>query len=776
MVRVVPAPWVDGAAPRPACGGSSERRRSGRYRVAAVPDPANLFGADAPDRIGGEVVYVIHADPTTGFGVVSLDADEGRAVKAAGPLASLTAGQAVTLVGRWKDHPRHGRTFDADFYELATPRTEKGLIAFLASDRFPGVGAKLAERLVKAFGTGLTQVIAQEPERLIEVKGVSAALAARIQGAWQAAGMLPQLVQVLAAVGLGPAVARAAVRRYGDRAPDLLAEDPYTFLSLPGVRWTHADALGRAAGIAEDDPRRLAAGATGLVGALCWRDGHTWVPIADVLARLPAVVGGGADRAAAALAHAADAGDLDVDRDPVGDLPGGRVAPRLLHEAEETVALHLDDLVAGSGGRPNPLTVAGDLPGPGDSGLTATQAAAVTAAMAHPVSVLTGGPGTGKTHTVTELVRRAGAAGAEIALCAPTGRAAKRLEELTGFAATTVHRLLEARPDSGGGFSFNRTIDNPLPQDLVVADEWSMADTGLAAALLAALEPPTHLLLVGDPDQLPPVGPGACLRDLLDSGTVPVTRLTEVHRQAAQSRIVTLAHELNAGSSPVVVGRDGDVFAVPEATQGIATRVATIVAERAPAYFDCAPSDVQVLSAMYKGPAGVDAVNAALKERLNPARDRPAVAGWHEGDRVVATRNDPEVDVANGDIGEVSATDRAKGSVTVAFPQGEVTLEGERLTHLAPAWCLTVHKSQGGEWPVVVLVLDRSQRSMLTRELVYTAVTRARRGLLLVGDPGLVTQASTRVGAGLSARRTTLAARLVDDATEEGSVQARGPG
>ncbi|WP_370324839.1 AAA family ATPase [Euzebya sp.] len=734
--------------------------------------PETLFGAEAPERVAGEVVYVIYADEGTGFAVVSVDEDREGAIRAAGPLAGLAVGQAVTLVGRWNDHPKHGRTFDADFYELATPRTKSGLQAFLASDRFPGVGEKLAAKLVKAFGTGLDQVIANEPERLTQVTGVSAALAARIHGAWQSAGMLPRIVQVLASVDLGPAVARAAVKRFGDEAAEVLADDPYAYLSLPGVRWRHADALGRAAGIDDDDPRRLAAGAAGLVQALCWRDGHTWVGVDEVRRRLPSVLGGGADRADRALAAAVEVGELDVDDEPIegppdgggpDPLPGGRVAPRLIHEAELTFAAHVADLVGGDGGRANPAAADAEVPdGPGE-GLTAEQARAVATALTHPVSVLTGGPGTGKTHAITELIRRAAAAGAEIALCAPTGRAAKRLEEVTGHAATTVHRLLEARPDPSEGFTFGRTIDNPLPHDLVVADEWSMADVHLAAALLEALEPPTHLLLVGDPDQLPPVGPGASLRNLLASRAVPVTRLTEVHRQAAESRIVTLAHELNAGASPVVTGRDGDVFAVPERTPGIAARVAAIVAERAPAFFDCAPADVQVLASMYRGPAGVDAINAALKDRLNPAADRPAVGGWHEGDRVVATRNDPESDVANGDIGEVAATDRTAGSVTVAFPQGEVTLDGERLGQLAPAWCLTVHKSQGGEWPVVVLVLDRAHRSMLTRELVYTALTRARRGLLLVGDPRLVTEASTRVGAGLTARRTTLAARLARD-------------
>ncbi len=728
-----------------------------------MPPSANLFGSEPPDRIAGEVVYVIYADEASGFAVVSLDEDREGAVKASGPLSSLTAGQSVALVGRWTEHPRHGRTFDADFYELVTPRTKKGLEAFLASDRFPGVGETLAKRLVKAYGTQIADIVLEQPERLAEVSGVSAALAARIHGAWQSAGMLPLLVQRLAAVDLGPPVARAAVKRFGEDALDQLDADPYAYRRLPGVRWKHVDALGRLAGIPDDDPRRLEAGVAGLVEALCWQGGHTWLPTEEVLSRLQPVLGGGPARAEAALAAASTASEVVVEMTPIGDLEGGRVAPRLLHEAEQTFAEHVADLVGGHPGRPNPMTVDGTVPEGAGEELTAQQADAVAKAMTHAVSVLTGGPGTGKTHTVTELIRRASAAGAEIALCAPTGRAAKRLEEVTGHAATTVHRLLEARPDPGSGFVFTRDVDNPLPQDLIVADEWSMADAHLAAALIQALEPPTHLVLVGDPDQLPPVGPGASLRDLMASGVVPVTRLTEIHRQAAESRIVTLAHELNQGASPTVVGRDGDVFAVPERTPAIAARVASIVAERAPDYFGCTPADVQVLAAMYRGPAGVDAINAALKERLNPARGRTAVAGWHEGDRVVATRNDPESDIANGDIGEVATTDRAAGSITVAFPQGEVELAGERLFQLAPAWCLTVHKSQGGEWPVVVLVLDRGQRSMQTRELVYTAVTRARQGLLLVGDPGLVADASRRVGAGLSARRTSLAARLAAD-------------
>ncbi len=403
----------------------------------------------------------------------------------------------------------------------------------------------------------------------------------------------------------------------------------------------------------------------------------------------------------------------------------------------------------------------------GDSHLTDAQREAVTSSMTHAITVLTGGPGTGKTHTVRTIVRQGLAAGDNIALCAPTGRAAKRMEEMTGHPATTIHRLLEATPaifgeDDDASFVFSYGNDRRLPQDLVVVDECSMADVELAAALVAAVPDGARLLLVGDTDQLPSVGPGAFLRDVLRSDPALIRRvhLDKVHRQAAQSRIVTLAHELRAGTVDPPTGRDNDVFAVPQRSEGIAERVAEIVATRAPQYYDIAPSDVQVLAPMYRGPAGVDNLNEQLRARLNPVAGRTPVAGFVEGDRVVQTRNDAELDVANGEVGEVAEVDLQNKTLRVAFPAGLVTFTVRAARNLRPAWCLTVHKSQGGEWPVVVLVLDRAHRSMLYRELVYTAVTRARRGLLLVGDPGLLSGAAKRSGSGLQHRRTTLVERF----------------
>jgi RecD/TraA family predicted helicase len=336
---------------------------------------------------------------------------------------------------------------------------------------------------------------------------------------------------------------------------------------------------------------------------------------------------------------------------------------------------------------------------------------------------------------VQALVRCAEEADRHVVLCAPTGRAAKRLEELVGRPATTIHRLLEARPDGAGGFRFRYGQYEQVPADLVVADEVSMCDTWLAAQLVAAVEDGAHLVLVGDPAQLPSVGPGDVLRDVVASGAVPVTTLTEIHRQAAGSRIVRLAGEILAGEEPVLRGVDGDVFLAEEADRArIVPRVVQAVATRIPEHLGVDPDDVQVLAPVYRGPVGVDALNAGLKAALNPAAGARAVGGFQVGDRVLQTRNDPERDLANGDVGRVVDLDPRRGRVTVQFPRGPVEVEGPRLRDLTPAWAVTVHKAQGGEWPVVVLVLDRSHRAMLWRNLVYTAVTRAQQALIVVGQ------------------------------------------
>jgi exodeoxyribonuclease V alpha subunit len=709
-----------------------------------------LLAAD--EQLTGEVLGVYYADPDSGFGVVELASAGSRSgERCSGPLSDLVEGQHVRLVGAWRDHPRYGPTFEAIYYEQVAPGTVAGLRSFLGSERFAEVSDRGRQRVLTTFGSGAGRVIEQQPDRLISEAGLDPDDADRLHRAWMSGQALAELVRLVEPAGWPMDAVRSAHGRFGADAARVGREDPYALLDADRVRFAQADALARRLGIEPSDPRRLAAGARAALTAARRRDGHQHLPRDECVAATGALLRVDAILAAAGVDGAVAAGALaeeEVDGEPVVSTPGA-------FESERDLAAAIDRLSAAAATR---VTGAVDDVDPADE-LTQGQADAVRRVFASPVSVLTGGPGTGKTRTVQEVVRIAEGAGLEVALCAPTGRAAKRLEELVGRPATTVHRLLEARPTGGGGFAFRYGEHERLPQDLVVVDEVSMCDTWLAARLLGAIDTGSHLLLVGDPDQLPSVGPGDVLRDLLRSGVVPSTELIEIHRQAAGSRIVGLARALLSGELGPLRGVDGDLFVAEEPRRdAVVARVVQAVAERAPAYFDVDVDDVQVLAPIYRGPVGVDALNVALKETLNPPDGRPSVAGFHVGDRVMQTRNDPELDVANGDVGHVVDLSKRDATLRVAYPRGEVTYDREQAKDLVPAWAVTVHKSQGGEWPVVVLVCDRSHRAMLWRNLVYTAVTRAQRALIVIGQSEALHLAARN--AGPSARRTGLAWRL----------------
>jgi exodeoxyribonuclease V alpha subunit len=712
-----------------------------------------LLAAD--EQLRGEVLGVIYADPDSGFGVVELGpVDGGAGERCSGPLADLVEGQQVALVGRWRDHPRYGRTFEAVYYEQVAPSTVAGLTAFLASERFAEVSDRARQRVVTTFGAGAGRVIEHEPDRLVQEAGLTPEDAERLEQAWRSGQALAELVRLVEPVGWPMDAVRSAHGRFGSDAVRLATEDPYALLDADRVRFAQADALARHLGVDPSDPRRLAAGARAAVAAARRRDGHQHLPRDGCRAATAALLKVDALLADAGIDAAVADGALAVQT--VGEQEV--VATPEAFDAEERLADGIHRLRTTTRSR---LASASDDVDPSPE-LTEGQAAAVRAAFAHPVSVLTGGPGTGKTRTVQEVVATAEAADLEVALCAPTGRAAKRLEELVGRPATTVHRLLEARPSGGGGFTFRYGDHERLPHDLVVVDEVSMCDTWLAGRLVAAVSDGAHLLLVGDPDQLPSVGPGDVLRDLLLADVVPATALTEIHRQAAGSRIVGLARDLLAGSIGPLQGVDGDLFLAEEPRRpAIVPRVVQAVAERVPDYFGVSVDDVQVLAPVYRGPVGVDALNVALKEALNPPAGRPSVAGFHVGDRVMQTRNDPELDVANGDVGHVVDLARRDGTLRIAYPRGEVTYDRDQVRDLVPAWAVTVHKSQGGEWPVVVLVCDGSHRAMLWRNLVYTAVTRAQRALIVVGQAAALRTAAANAGPG--ERRTGLAWRLRRD-------------
>jgi exodeoxyribonuclease V alpha subunit len=732
--------------------------------MPAAPTPAaDGGGLLGTEELVGEVLGVHYADLRTGFGVAEIDpGGGGPSERCTGPLADLVEGQSVRLVGRRSVHPRYGPTFEATLYEQVAPTGIASLRNFLASERFAHLPPGVIDRVVAACGADAPAAIEAGAAHLVTVTDLAEDEATALCDAWAAGRALARLVRLVEPAGWPMDAVRSAHARFGPDVVDIARDDPFRLLEAERVRFAHADALAGRLGIPRDDVRRLRAGARAAVAGARRQDGHQHLPRALAVTQAARLLGVDALLADEGVTRAVADGAL------VADLVDGTDAVALpgAHADEVDLANGLQRLLAGVRPlAPGPeATVEDDATDLGAGvELTDDQRRAVVLTLGAGVTVLTGGPGTGKSTTVRAIVARAEAAGATLALAAPTGRAAKRLEELTGHAATTVHRLLEARPDDeDGGFRFRFGAHDQLPFDLIVVDEFSMCDTWLAARLVAAIPTGSHLVLVGDPDQLPSVGSGDVLRDLVRSGAVPVAALTEVHRQAAGSRIIALAREVLHGEVGELRPDDGDVFLAEEGDRTrIVGRVVQAVAERAPERFGIGVDDVQVLAPVYRGPNGVDALNVALKEALNPAGRTPAVGGFHVGDRVMQTRNDPELDVANGDVGTVVDTSSREGSVRVAFPRGEVTYPRSSVGDLTAAWAITVHKSQGGEWPVVVLVLDPAQRGMLWRNLAYTAVTRATRALVLVGSSEALRVAARHDRP--SNRHTGLAWRLTVD-------------
>lgn len=718
--------------------------------------------AAPPERelLAGQVERVTFHSEETGFAVLRVRVRGRRdAVTVVGHAAAIAAGEEVRASGAWTNDPRHGPQFRAETLTTVPPTSPEGIERFLASGLVRGVGAHFARRLVAAFGTAVFEVIESEPARLREVPGIGPLRAERIVASWAEQKAVREIMVFLHAHGVSTSRAVRIHRAYGADAIAVVTEDPYRLArDVRGIGFVTADALARRLGIPEDAMIRVRAGVSHVL-AEALDEGHCGLPSEELVPRAAELLARPAEQVAEALA-------LELaDRRLVADEAGGRPCVFLpaLHAAERAVAARVSALAAGEPPwrRRDPSEAVPWVEARTGITLSASQRGAVAAFLRSKVLVLTGGPGVGKTTLVDALLRIAFDESLRVALCAPTGRAARRLAESTRREARTIHRLLEVDPSTG---RFRRGRENPLEADLVVVDEVSMVDVLLARALLEALPPSAALLLVGDADQLPSVGPGQVLRDLLESGAVPAVRLTEVFRQAAESRIVVGAHRIREGRLPDLTNPPGtDLFFFDaREPEDAARRVVEVVAERIPRRFGLDPRrDVQVLVPVHRGPLGARALNEALGKALNPD-GAPRVARFGQelapGDRVMQVENDYDREVYNGDLGLVTAVDPDEGELRASFDGREVVYGFDELDVLQLAWATTIHKSQGSEYPAVVIPLGMTHYAMLERNLLYTAVTRGRRLVVLVGDRRAVAVAAKRASAG---RRVTRLAGLL---------------
>ncbi|MFF1870861.1 ATP-dependent RecD-like DNA helicase [Streptomyces sp. CB03911] len=715
-------------------------------------------------QVEGVLERITYANEETGYTVARVDTGRGGndLLTVVGALLGAQPGESLRLHGRWASHPQYGKQFVVENYTTVLPATVQGIQRYLGSGLIKGIGPRFAERIVEAFGVDTLEVIETAPARLIEVPGLGPKRTKKIAEAWEEQKAIKEVMVFLQGVGVSTSLAVRIFKKYGDSSIGVVKNEPYRLASdVWGIGFLTADRIAQAVGIPHDSPERVKAG---LQYALSQSSdqGHCYLPeerlIADGVKLLQVDVGLVIDCLAELVA------EEGVVREAVPGEGGQPVTAVYLvpfHRAEISLSNQLLRLLRADSDR---------MPGFADvdwaaalgwlakrtgAELAPEQEQSVRLALTEKVAVLTGGPGCGKSFTVKSIVTLALAKRAKVVLAAPTGRAAKRLSELTGVEASTVHRLLELRP--GGDAAYDR--DRPLEADLVVVDEASMLDLILANKLVKAVAPGAHLLFVGDVDQLPSVGAGEVLRDMLAAGSpVPSVRLTRIFRQAQESGVVTNAHRINEGLPPRTEGLADFFLFVEDDAERAAGLTVDVVARRIPQKFGLDPRrDVQVLAPMHRGPAGAGNLNTLLQAAVTPGREglperRLGGRTFRVGDKVTQIRNNYEKGqngVFNGTVGVVTAIAVDDQRLTVLTDEDEeIGYDFDELDELAHAYAVTIHRSQGSEYPAVVIPVTTSAWTMLQRNLLYTAVTRAKQLVVLVGSRKAIGQAVRTVSAG----------------------------
>lgn len=728
--------------------------------MATNPEPRRQ-----PDRLAGSVEHVVFHNEENGFCVLRVEVRGHRdSVTVVGTLPEVRAGEWLDAEGSWQVDKAHGRQFRAEQLRTTAPSTEEGIERYLASGLIEGIGPKLARRLVRKFHAEVLNVIDQAPKKLLRVQGIGAERVRRIRQAWAEQKAVRDIMLFLHSCGVSTARAFRIYKTYGESAIELVRADPYRLArDIRGIGFKTADQIAERLGIDRQSILRARAGVEYVLQQLT-NDGHCACPREGLTRRCAELLGIAADAIETATAQALAAGRIVQEPSAGGQ---ELVYLAALHRAECELARHLAALAAGRHPCPAIDTDKAVAWAEAKIGLTlaAEQREALKLATREKVMVVTGGPGVGKTTLVNAILKVLRAKKLQVVLCAPTGRAAKRLSETTGLEAKTIHRLLAYEPATGG---FRHDAEDPLEGDAFVIDETSMLDLPLACQVVRAIPRHASLLLVGDVDQLPSVGPGCVLRDVIDSGAARVCRLTEVFRQAAQSAIITNAHLINHGRLPVLAAAAKDAAAASdfyfveaqEPPRGVEL-ILEMVRRRIPRRFGFDPvNDIQIITPMHRGVLGARNLNQVLQRELNPSPGGLERYGetYRVGDKVMQTVNDYKKDVFNGDIGRIAEIDQAERKVRVRFDGRLVTYDYGELDELALSYAITVHKSQGSEYPVVIVPIHTQHYVMLQRNLLYTAVTRSRKLVVLVGTREALHLAVRRAS---SRRRvTTLRDRL----------------